>query len=689
MKLRTILFTGFLGMAAITLIIGVTAFLMSNVTLKANQNVIALSKVESDLLTAISAHNKWKASLEESFIENLDGIHVQLDGHECGFGNWFYKGGLEELKLLSPEIAEIITLVEQSHLNLHKTAEKMNETWKQIHPGLNEELYRRLSDHNAWATNLIEDILQGRVSDAEIDHRQCGFGLFLASDWNKELEKSWPEYKRLIDPIKIHHENLHQAVITINNTPDVDEKYKLFVQNVTPELAFIKDSFQDIILMEQVLVNGQSSAKYIFNNETSGYLNDVELGINETINQIGKEKSILETDANKLNIIQNIVIWIGIGLGVLIGIIVAVFITRSITRKLGGEPAEISIIAENIAKGNLDLKFDERNAIGIFASMKNMTSSLTEIVSSVLAGSEQIAAASEELASGNQDLSNRTEQQASALEETSSAIEEMSASVKSNADSTASADKLSRDAVQKTELGSDSVKKMVTTMNEINDSSNRISDIIEVINNIAFQTNLLALNASIEAARAGEQGKGFAVVAVEVRKLAKRSDRAAREIADIIKESGRKVEEGVDVASSAGSMLEEINSAVKKVTALVAEISAASQEQLSSVEQIDQTLTSLDENTQKNAAMVEEAASATEELSSQAQELNSTIQFFKIGHGTRLNKQKTSVGVRLMRDTKTKNKKQGKSSEIESETDSEGSYETFSNLASEGEFDEF
>jgi len=323
------------------------------------------------------------------------------------------------------------------------------------------------------------------------------------------------------------------------------------------------------------------------------------------------------------------VIIAGVVISLVIAVLVAVFLTRIITSALKKGVK----FAQELSQGNLraELILDQKDELGILAqALRTMRDKLAEVVSMILSGSEEIASASEQLAKGNQDLSDRTEQQASALEETSSAIEEMNASIKSNAESTESADNLSKDAVNKADQGEAIIDKMISSMDAINDSSEQIAAIIEVITNIAFQTNLLALNASIEAARAGEQGKGFAVVAVEVRKLAKRSDQAANEITAIIKDSSNKVDEGVEIANQAGNILKDINQAVNKVTGLVAEIAASSQEQLSSADQIDKTLASLDENTQRNAALVEEAASATEELSSQAQELNSVINFFQI-----------------------------------------------------------
>lgn len=391
------------------------------------------------------------------------------------------------------------------------------------------------------------------------------------------------------------------------------------------------------------------------------------------------------------------VIQILIALGVTL---LAIYMISSVLgRQLGGEPREIARNVQRVSEGELNIYFNTRQTSGVYASLKTMVHKLSEIVSIVTSGSEQIVSASSQLASGNQDLSTRTEQQATALEETSSAIEEMNSSIRSNADNTSTANKLSQDVVQKTEEGATAVNQMIQSMNEISESSNRIADIIEVINNIAFQTNLLALNASIEAARAGEQGKGFAVVAVEVRKLAKRSDKAAAEITDIIKTSNTKVNDGVDIANKAGSMLTDINNAVKKVTVLIGEISAASQEQLSSVDQIDRTLSSLDENTQKNAALVEEAASATEQLSAQALELNRNMQFFKLNTNT--NPVFIPVAEQTaVYDTFTEDKEKPKTESVPAvpektseppavKSENMDTYETFSNLVDEDQFKEF
>ncbi|MBN2657324.1 MAG: HAMP domain-containing protein [Spirochaetales bacterium] len=307
---------------------------------------------------------------------------------------------------------------------------------------------------------------------------------------------------------------------------------------------------------------------------------------------------------------------------------VIIFQNRTVVKPVAG----LEALSKQIAEGDLtkEFRYNSRDEIGSLSrAMTNITMRLSDTVNSVITSSRQVSSSSNELAIANQDLSSRTEGQASALEETSASIDELAVSIKSNADNTQAANKLSSEATEKTERGTAAVNEMEKAMITINESSSKITEIIEVINNIAFQTNLLALNASIEAARAGEQGKGFAVVAVEVRKLAKRSDKAAGEIAQIIKASNEKVEEGVGIARDVVAVLDEIKIASNKVDLLVQEISETSQRQLISVDEINQTLRSLDENTQKNAAMVEEAAAATEELSGQAEELYDRIQYFK------------------------------------------------------------
>ena len=268
---------------------------------------------------------------------------------------------------------------------------------------------------------------------------------------------------------------------------------------------------------------------------------------------------------------------------------------------------------------------DLRDAIN--TSVTNLLNMVTDINDA----SGSISSGASEIATGNTDLSQRTEEQASSLEETASSMEEMTSTVRQNADNARTANTLASTARDQAQKGGDVVSNAVAAMSEINSSSKKISDIIGVIDEIAFQTNLLALNAAVEAARAGEQGRGFAVVAGEVRNLAQRSAGAAKEIKSLINDSVEKVDEGSKLVDESGKTLEEIVEAVKKVNDIIAEIAAASQEQSSGIEEVNKAISQMDEMTQQNAALVEEAASASESMEDQAKNMIELMRFFNTG----------------------------------------------------------
>jgi len=290
-------------------------------------------------------------------------------------------------------------------------------------------------------------------------------------------------------------------------------------------------------------------------------------------------------------------------------------------------------VSEQIAAGDLTAKIeiDSQDETGhLLESLKEMNEGLAKIVGEVRNGADSIATATEQIAAGNADLSQRTEEQASALEETASSMEELTSTVRQNADNAQQANQLAISASGVAVKGGDVISKVVRTMESITDSSRKISDIIGVIDGIAFQTNILALNAAVEAARAGEQGRGFAVVAAEVRSLAQRSAAAAKEIKSLIEDSVGKVQDGSRLVEEAGQTTQEIVTSIKRVTDIMAEISAASIEQSSGIEQVNTAITQMDDVTQQNAALVEEAAAAAESLEEQAQQLVQVVTRFKL-----------------------------------------------------------
>ncbi|WP_288381707.1 methyl-accepting chemotaxis protein [uncultured Massilia sp.] len=326
--------------------------------------------------------------------------------------------------------------------------------------------------------------------------------------------------------------------------------------------------------------------------------------------------------------------WItGLGvLSVLLCIAVGLLLVRSLLKQLGGEPAYATSVAHAIASGELHRPVDTAKAgpASLLHAMSTMRDGLSGIVGKVRGGTDAIASASSEIASGNLDLSSRTETQAAALTQVAGSMKQLIELVRQNADYAAQASALAHDASLVSVQGGAAVDSVVTTMGQIHASSNKIVDIIAVIDGIAFQTNILALNAAVEAARAGEQGRGFTVVASEVRNLAQRSAAAAKEIKALIEDSASKVDAGATLVSQAGGTIRKVVEGVQRVTEIMGHISEATGAQRRDIEHVDGALARLDEMTIQNAALVEEAAAAAQSLQTQAAELAAVVNTFQL-----------------------------------------------------------
>jgi methyl-accepting chemotaxis protein len=316
-------------------------------------------------------------------------------------------------------------------------------------------------------------------------------------------------------------------------------------------------------------------------------------------------------------------------LALVLGAAVAVWITRSIT----GPLRQAVDVARTVATGDLSATIEVHSADEtgqLLQALHDMNEALVGIVGEVRSGTDTIASASQQIATGNADLSSRTEQQASSLEETASSMEELTSTVKQNADNARQANQFAVSASEVAEKGGAVMSEVVDTMGAINESARKIVDIIAVIDGIAFQTNILALNAAVEAARAGEQGRGFAVVASEVRSLAQRSAAAAKEIKVLIDNSVEKADAGSRLVDQAGTTMRAVVDSIKRVTDIMGEISAASQEQTEGIGQVQLAISQMDQVTQQNAALVEEAAAASESLREQAAKLSQTVAVFRL-----------------------------------------------------------
>jgi methyl-accepting chemotaxis protein len=321
-----------------------------------------------------------------------------------------------------------------------------------------------------------------------------------------------------------------------------------------------------------------------------------------------------------------------VAIAMAVGFAACWIVSRSLLRQFGGEPSTAAEFTRAVADGDLaaSITVHGNDAGSLMGQLQQMQAKLAIVVANVRGNAESVATASAEIAEGNNDLSQRTEEQASALQQTAASMEQLGGTVRRNADNARQASQLALAASGVAVKGGEVVGQVVETMKGINNSSKKISDIIGVIDGIAFQTNILALNAAVEAARAGEQGRGFAVVASEVRSLAQRSADAAKEIKGLINASVQDVELGTSLVDQAGSTMTEIVNSIKRVTDIVAEISQASAEQSTGVAQIGVAVSQMDQTTQQNAALVEQSAAAAESLKSQARQLVDAVSVFKL-----------------------------------------------------------
>ena len=435
--------------------------------------------------------------------------------------------------------------------------------------------------------------------------QQIGAQTGRANEIFKQLEASTPAGDKFLADVKTQlerYKSVRDAVLKLKESGDEDGMRSATEQQFIPAMLAYNDSVSRFVDAQKDFIN--ASAATIAAHYSAGLMVMSSLAV------------------------------VALAVGALLSLLLSRSIVLPLTRAVD--------IARTVASGDLsaDITVSAKDETGqLLQALKEMNSNLLNTVAEVHDGAVSIAGASGQIATGNLDLSARTEQQASALQQTASAMEEQ------NADNARQANQLARSASAVAVDGGAVVSQVVTTMGSINESSKKIVDIISVIDGIAFQTNILALNAAVEAARAGEQGRGFAVVASEVRSLAQRSAAAAKEIKQLIDDSVDKVGQGSRLVNQAGATMTEIVASVKRVTDIVGEISAASQEQSEGIEQVNLAITQMDEGTQQNAALVEEAAAAAQSLQDQAARLERVVGFFKLGNQVML-KPVASVAAR-------------------------------------------
>ncbi|MBE3027032.1 chemotaxis protein [Janthinobacterium sp. BJB1] len=480
----------------------------------------------------------------------------------------------------------------------------------------------RLADANAINTHTYQVLAENSAMLESLINMETGQRGYVITGAETSLEP----YKAGQAAFGAHLEKAR--ALTSDNPAQQERLAKLDAA----KQAWLAGALEPVIALRRAVAQGTAAIEPVLALEKEGRGKQGMDAMRALLGEIGQAETVLLAQRSEAAAaLQARTHWTLLGGGA-VALLLAASIAWWLARNISVPLRSAIGVARQVAQGDLTVQVEVRSKDEtgeLMQALKDMTASLLRIVTEVRGGTQAIATASRQIASGNIDLSARTEQQASSLEETASSMEELTSTVQQNAQNAHEANGLAASASAVAGKGGAVVAQVVDTMGSINDSSRKIVDIIGVIDGIAFQTNILALNAAVEAARAGEQGRGFAVVATEVRNLAQRSAGAAKEIKALINDSVAQVESGARLVDEAGHTMREIVDSVHKVSSIVGQISSASDEQRAGIEQVNQAITEMDQVTQQNAALVEEAAAAAESMQEQAARLADAVAVFR------------------------------------------------------------
>ncbi len=610
--------------------------------------VIEGNKIKADMVQKTVDHLNWAGDVNKLLNDDtVHELHVQTDDHLCGFGKWYYGEGRIHAETLVPSLKAILTKIEEPHHKLHQSAIGIAQKYTDADQQLGGFLREKKTDHLSWTHKVKDAFIDQTITKlgVQMDPNQCSLGQWMYSPETQALLLKSPELAAAIHALETPHNKLHQSAEQIEKLLVEGkrvEAIQYYNENTEPAAQQCLTDINAIISWHDAQLSGLQEAKAIYAQQTVPALDEVKSLLAQVHQEITDHIMTDEQMLAAATKTRLAVIIISI-LAIIIGIALATIIAKGILGPIRKGLSFAQIVASGDLSQQIDL--DQKDEIGQLGSALNdMSKNLCETMQGIQQGAEQVAASSEELSAASQNLANGATEQAASIEETSASIEELSSSIEQNAQNAKNTDEkvnqatiMSMESLKTAEKGIEQVQALGLSMKEIQESSKEIVNVIDLITDIADQTNLLALNAAIEAARAGEAGKGFAVVAVEVRKLAERSQVAAKDIAGKIEKSSQGIEEGSRMAYASNAGLSaiqksaaEVAEALNEASRLAREISDSSIEQANGANQIQTAMQQLDQVTQQNSSTSEETASASEELSAQAQSLQEMISKFKI-----------------------------------------------------------